>query len=77
MGTSIDNAGIHGAVFITGMWDLVLQTAPSALLGPLLVILALYMTQPIIVVTLTIADFGEAEPMHTWIEVQGTTQEKK
>lgn len=67
MKSAIYNIGTHRPneeVFMAGMLDMILQTALSALFGPLVAILALYVGQPMNVVRGTVANLGEAEAVH-------------
>lgn len=53
--------GLDDEQFLAGMWDLVLQNAPSSTFGLLMAILAPYVGRLINEVTTVAASLGEAE----------------
>lgn len=60
---------IHGQeeeLFRDGMRDMVLQTAPPSLFGPLVAILAPHTGQSINAVICTVIDLGEVDAMQAW-----------
>ena len=62
---SPENYNPDEEIFTTGMRNIVLQTAPTSLFGPLVAILSPHLGHPISKVTCTVADLGEAEAVRT------------
>lgn len=58
---NVETQGLDEEVFMAGMRNMILQTAPSALFSPLMAILAPYVGHPVNAVTCTVANRGEAE----------------
>lgn len=66
--------GLDDEQFLAGMWDLVLQNAPSSTFGLLMAILAPYVGRLINEVTTVVASLGEAETRRQQRGVRAETQ---
>lgn len=66
--------GLDDEQFLAGMWDLVLQNAPSSTFGLLMAILAPYVGRLINEVTTVVASLGEAETRRQQMGVRAETQ---
>lgn len=73
---SPENYDPYEEPFTAWMRNMVLQTAPMSLFGPLVAILVPHLKQPISKVTHMVADLGEAEEMIAQKEIWSAPQRK-
>ena len=73
---NMDPQGPDEEVFIIGMRNLMLHTAPTSGFGSLVNTLAPHLGQPITEATCNLADLGEVETMKAWREVQAMTERR-